>query len=237
VGPSPVKTNVDVARRWKDVLVRAGISVEYAWKFGLNLQREGFDETNAMSLSEEILNNRIGMSDASQRRSTLSTIQEIAQELSAIHVAVTADDGGDEEGGEQTSTGEQYQHALVTWRNLFMKAKLGKLWGLQTAIRYARSLARQGWDEWNLEDMTEDDLIHAGIDNPTDREVVLELVERELKEAEIHPEQVSMTSAVKVTKEDVDEIREAKKEIAQSIEAIERFQAVRQNESSAGLTE
>ena len=216
-------TTVDLARLWKDVLVRAGISIEFAWKYALKLAEAKYDETNAETLTHTELA-KIGMTNGNEREATLNTIQEIGEEMRQATAELSAEE---EAGNGATSSpteevAAQRKHALTMWRNIFMKGKLGKEWGVSTTVKYSVALVDNGWDDWNIDSLNDGDLESAGISNPAHREIILQLVERELAEAELNPE--SAFAKVAVTKEELDHMKQVRAELAERIEAFEVFQ-------------
>lgn len=203
--PTPNQTIDNTARRWKDVLVRAGVSVEYAWKYGLEMSQARFNESNALQVTHEDLK-RIGVNDQEQRQSILDTIQQIAQQ----------------EYGYQPSEQEHNNHAFMTWRNLMIRADLGKAWGALQVAKYAQLLAQEGWDDWNAEDLDESLLESMGVEDPNHREVLLELIQRELDEAELHPGTTQITPLL--TQEERQLMEQAAVQSKQILEQFEVFQ-------------
>jgi hypothetical protein len=209
-----------IARKWKDVLVRAGIRIEFAWKFAIALSEAHFDETNALTLTNTDLM-RLGIYDEGEQDAIINTIQLIAKEMEEAdrqHAIEKAENIEDDTKGE-----EEAAHARKTWRNLLIRANLGKEWGPMVTAKYAGLLARAGWDDWNVDNLTDGDLQTAGISDPLHREVILQLVERELQEAQLNPNAL-LDKKHAVTKEEIEYVKMTREEISKQLEDFEVFQ-------------
>jgi len=142
--PPPLSSEQQgVSRQWKDLLVRAGIRIEFAWRFAISLARAGYDETNAESLTDKELKS-IGMS-MDDAKATLRTIREVADEYRAEMAAKTEDTTPSEEDDATIK-----KHAFNAWRSLLIRARLGKEWGAAVTARYAALLAKQGGTKQTL---------------------------------------------------------------------------------------
>lgn len=131
--PPSSKPNMETTRKWKDVLVESGISVEFAWKYALVLSQNGYDETNAHLLGMRDLTKLQVGATPKEQAAVLSTIAELVKQAAESPVLEAKE--------------EDRRLVVIRWRNLFNRAKLA--WGDKTSLKYASLLASQGWDESN----------------------------------------------------------------------------------------
>jgi len=198
----------ELTRKWKDVLVRAGLSVEFAWKYAILLDNAKYDESNAEKITDANLA-KLGISDKKQRKAILETIRVIAEEMKDIT-------------SNAQESSSDLEDTLRGWRNLFVRANLAKQWGGKVTSKYATLLAKAGWNESNVEEIKESDLEAVGISDASHREVIMQLIEREIMEFEAL--QSSVVNEELVTEEELAEMRRVHSEISRNIQVFDEFQ-------------
>ncbi|KAH9257715.1 hypothetical protein BASA81_004173 [Batrachochytrium salamandrivorans] len=136
IAPPPSSSSqvtMETTRKWKDVLVESGISIEFAWKYALVLSQHGYDETNAHLLGKRDLAKLQVGTNSKEQAAILNTIADLIKQAT--------------ESPALEDKEEDRLQVVVRWRNLFNRAKLA--WGNKTSLEYASLLAGQGWDESN----------------------------------------------------------------------------------------
>ena len=91
--------------------------------------------------------------------------------------------------------------------------------------RKTRLLLKRGWDETNVDEMTEQDFKDAGMTNAMHTVVNKELMEHELAEAMAKPDEYILSGGEdRMVANEEELVREAREELEENLEAFDEFQ-------------